>query len=354
MLFTKLFLLVSLLFTCALSSAEESDIDIASPDLRRDPTQSFFEPGVGTHNIVYAANHLPPTLWGAPFETDMIVASDIGTNITRYRNDGQIVWRVITYPATVRAINLHKGNVVAHAGTDKLTIDITTGQIIKTEANQPLYLFNKVSSGVRVSGLDDSGKGTISVNQKKLPYKTQWARDALVLKGKLYVSDTFGQRVAIFDLKTLKLISEKKFYYPNDLFLIKGRVMVVEEHGNRIMDVESNTVFFSCPLWAYTQTKKTIQDIEPQTVKYNSDEKVGRCAREYMGRNTLYSANGAARANKSLIVADTDNHRLIAIKDGEVVSELLNVNNPVRVILTPSVQQLDDILEKNAVTTHTE
>jgi sugar lactone lactonase YvrE len=345
----KNLLLLSLLVTCGLSAAEES-ADIATPEFNRDATQSFFEPRVGTHNIVYAANHLPLVFWGTPFESDLIVASDIGTNITRYSEDGKILWRVVTYPKTVRAIDIRKGRLIAHAERDKLTIDIGSGEILKTEPDQQIYLFDKISSGVRVSGLDATGKGTVFVDQKKLPYKTQWARDALVANGKLYVSDTFGQRVAIFDLKTLKLIDEKRFYYPNDLFLIKGRVMVVEEHGNRIVDVESNNVFFSCPLWAYTQTKKPVEEIEKQTTKYNSNEKVGRCAREFMGQNTLYSANGAISAKKTVIVADTDNHRIIAIKNGEVVSELINTNNPVRVLLTPPLPRVDQALDQNLVT----
>ena len=343
-------LLIVLLMTCKFSAAEESDIDRAVPEFKRDPTQSYYEPTVGTQNVIYSANHLPLVFWGAPFESDIIVASDIGTNITRYSRDGKIVWRIITYPKTVRAINIHGGNVIAYAEYDKLTIDIKSGQILKTVPSQQLYLFNKISSGVHVSGLDESGKGTISINNKKLPYKTQWARDALITKGRLYVSDTFGQRVAIFDLKTLKLISEKRFYYPNDLFLMKGRVMVVEEHGNRIIDVESNAIFFSCPLWAYTQTKKPVEDIEHLTTKYNSQEKVGRCAREFMGQNTLYSANGAIYTKGSLIVADTDNHRIIAIKNGEVISELINTNNPVRILLAPPLQQTDKISNKNTAT----
>lgn len=264
----------------------------------------------------------------------MIVASDIGTNISRYSTNGELTWQIITYPNTVRAIDIAENNVIAYAGDEKLTIELETGKILSTEKTGQLFLFNKKIGSYTLKGLDDSGRGVIYINDKKLPYETKWARDAIINHKKLYVSDTFGYRVAVFDLKTLKFLYKKEFYFPNDLILIKNRVKVVEEHGNRIVDVDSGNIEFSCPLWAYMQTKTSIEKIEPKIVKLNSAEGIGRCAREYMGENTLYSPNGVAYFENELIIADTDNHRIIAVHEGKVVSEILNVNNPVRIILT--------------------
>lgn len=215
-----------------------------------------------------------------------------------------------------------------------LKIDLDTGKILNTKKTGQLFLFNKKIGSYTLRGLDDSGRGVIYINDKKLPYKTKWARDAIINHKKLYVADTFGYRVAVFDLKSLKFLYKKDFYYPNDLVLIKNRVKVVEEHGNRIIDVDSGNIEFSCPLWAYMQNKISIEKIEPEVVKLNSAEGIGRCAREYMGENTLYSPNGAVYFEDELIIADTDNHRIIAIQEGKVVSEILNINNPVRIILT--------------------
>ncbi|WP_236234238.1 hypothetical protein [Pseudomonas tohonis] len=304
-------------------------------EFKRDATQSFYVPGDGTSNIVYAANHIPLVFWGEPFEADIIVASDIGTNISRYSKEGALVWRVVTYPRTVRAIDIQGGYVVAFAQNDKLTIDIASGLVRKEESGQELYLFNKKIKGTQLVGLNDAGVGTIYINGKKLPYQTQWARDAIINRGKLYVSDTFGHRVMIFNLKKLKLLGQKNFYYPNDLLVMNGRVLVVEEHGNRVVDVESGRIEFACPLWVYMQRQKSIMEMEGLVLKYNGPNGEGRCAREFMGQNTLYSANGAVSTANTLIVADTDNHRVIAVKDGAVVTELLNINNPVRVMLVP-------------------
>lgn len=307
------------------------------PNFKRDVTQSFYSPRVGTSNIVYGANHLSRVFWGDAFASDIIVASDVGTNISRYSKWGELSWQVITYPRTVRAVDIEGGDVVAYAGNDRMVIDIANGQIKHVESGHELYLFNKRYKSFQLSGLNEAGVGMVSVNGRRLPYETSWARDAIVERGKLYVSDTFGHRVVIFNSKTLRLIGRRHFYFPNDLFVRNGRVMVVEEHGNRIVDVETGRVEFSCPLWVYTQTQKPIQDVEAMAVKYNGPEGVGRCAREFMGQNTLYSANGAVAAGDTIIIADTDNHRVIGVRGGVVVTELLNVNNPVRVLLVPEV-----------------
>jgi len=271
---------------------------------------------------------------GRPFKKDLIVASDIGTNVSRYSSNGKLLWRATTYPNTVRAIDISENSVIAYAGDEMLKIDLDTGKILNTKKTGQLFLFNKKIGSYTLRGLDDSGRGVIYINDKKLPYKTKWARDAIINHKKLYVADTFGYRVAVFDLKSLKFLYKKDFYYPNDLVLIKNRVKVVEEHGNRIIDVDSGNIEFSCPLWAYMQNKISIEKIEPEVVKLNSAEGIGRCAREYMGENTLYSPNGAVYFEDELIIADTDNHRIIAIQEGKVVSEILNINNPVRIILT--------------------
>ncbi|MGH8380606.1 hypothetical protein [Pseudomonas sp.] len=315
-------------------AAEKSALYVA-PALSRHESQSYYEPGGATHQLVYGANQQPLTFSGSDFPADMIVASDIGTNIARYSASGQKAWMLVTYPDTVRAINLVDGVLTVYAGKQKLTIDPADGRLLEKAPTNAYFLFNKTQNGVAMQGLDQSGRSTVKINGKPLPIKTQWARDALIHNGLLYVSDTFGHRVLVFRLNNLELLYQKNFYYPNDLFIANGRVMVVEEHANRVIAVDSNTVQFSCPLWAYMQTRKKIKDIEDQVVKYNSPNGVSRCAREFMGHNTLYSPNGGAYLKKTFVIADTDNHRIVAVKNGSIISELNGINNPVRIILIP-------------------
>lgn len=318
---------------CTASTDTPSPGNYSAPSYTRDETQSYYEPGISTQHIVYNANHLPLLFSGEHFPADMIVASDVGTHVARYSAAGEKRWILVTYPATIRAINLEKNRLIAFAGAEKLTLDIANGHVLKREPTGSNYLFYKKQGAYTLSGLDEEGKGTVFINKRRLPIKTSWARDALIHHGKLYVSDTHGQRVLIFNAKTLKLLRIRPFYFPNDLLVAKGQVMVVEEHANRIIGVDDHTIPFSCPLWFYTQTAKNVMFIEPQTKKLTSTDGVGRCAREFMGPNTLYSANGAAYRDNTYVIADTDNHRVIAVRDGSVVSELLGVNNPVRVIL---------------------
>ncbi|BBT18338.1 hypothetical protein WP8S17C03_43870 [Metapseudomonas otitidis] len=328
--------LLAILFLISSLARSEPRLTNTPPDYQRDKTQSFYEPGSGTHNVTYAANHLPIKFWGKDLPADLIVASDIGTNISRFSRKGVLSWRVNTYPKTVRSIDIEGDNIVAHADTDKLVINAKTGEIIKTEKNQKIYLFNKISSGLRISGVDDSGKGMIKIGEKILSLTTKWARDAIVTNNRVYISDTFGHRVIILDRKTLKIISTRAAYFPNDLFLIDGNVILVEEHANRLINVDTGEIIFACPIWIYMQNKSPIENIEKNIEKYNSTEKIGRCAREFMGPNTLYSANSAIYTENTIIVADTDNHRIISIIDGNVVTELQNVNNPVRIMAAPN------------------
>ncbi|MCP6699721.1 hypothetical protein [Pseudomonas donghuensis] len=321
------------------ANATEKNASYVAPALSRDESQSFYEPGGDTHQLVYGANQLPLVFSGNDFPADMIVASDVGTNIARYSASGQKTWMLVTYPDTVRAINLNKGVLTAYAGKQKLTIDPADGRVLEKTPTNAIFLFNKIQNGVVLKGLNQSGRGTVTINGNPLPAKTQWARDALIHNDRLYVSDTFGHQVLVFRLKNLELLYKKNFYYPNDLFIANGSVMVVEEHANRVIAVDSGTIQFSCPLGLYMQTRKNIKDAEHQVVKYNSPNGVSRCAREFMGHNTLYSPNGGAYLKKTFVIADTDNHRIVAVKNGSVISELNGINNPVRIILVPSASQ---------------
>lgn len=326
------FIFISLLFSYGQAwSSDEGRF----PEFNRHETQSFFEPGVGTHNIVYQANGLPVISSGVDFPGDIIVSSDVGTNISRYSADGRLEWRIVTYPDTVREITISEGILIAFAGERRLYIDPDSGDVIDSVGTGSAFLFNRMQDGVHISGLNAQGDGAVSINGEPLQVETRYARSALINDGNIYIADTFNHRVVVIDLESLHMVDSRRFYYPNDLYISQGDVKVVEEHANRIVDFYSGEIEFSCPIWAYMQTDIDVQSIEKDVVKYNSYDGVGRCAREFMGVNTLYSPNGAVYHDGHLIVADTDNHRVVSIFEGEVVSELININNPVRIIMVP-------------------
>ncbi|WP_338794126.1 hypothetical protein [Pseudomonas sp. AE27] len=155
---------VSLFLSLNVCAAEP--IKYTAPEYTRHETQSYFVPGEGTKNLVYAANSLPLVFSGEAFPSDMIVASDVGTNISRYRATGELAWRVVTYPATVRAVSVNGNTVYAFAGNTKLSLDADTGNILGKEVIDSAYLFNKVDGQTKLSGLNSSGKGTVHVNGK--------------------------------------------------------------------------------------------------------------------------------------------------------------------------------------------
>lgn len=176
------------------------------------------------------------------------------------------------------------------------------------------------------------------------PHDANNPRGACVADGLLYVADTFGFQVYAVDFSGAKQ-QWVDVFYPNSIEPAgPNRVRIAAEHENRILlwDRMSGpsgpiTVEFSAPVPLFSDPENRCADIMLHQASTASTDptytpRKSLCAREYAGIHTLYSPNSAFKVGDALLITDTDNHRVIRVRDGEVVSEGLGFNNPVTAV----------------------
>lgn len=168
-------------------------------------------------------------------------------------------------------------------------------------------------------------------------------RDACITQaGQLLVADTFGGRALLIDPSSDKLIAVTDEYFPNSVQALQdGWVLVCSEHGNRVIIWNPWTgerrMIFSAPVYPFNDIRlgsQKIRELEVGTGDPNSDVSPARslCAIQNVGFGTLYSPNSARQRDGAILVADTDNHRVIVLLDGRIVTEVRGLNNPVNAV----------------------
>lgn len=182
-------------------------------------------------------------------------------------------------------------------------------------------------------------------------HTADYPRGAYVDTGWLWVADTFGHRVYAVDLASGGIRLTPNFiptYFPNQIEFVPGapdKVLIAEEHGNRILQCTYSStpyaysILASAPVAPYndaTKFKSDILALQSGTADPASayTPKKSKCAVECSGTNTLYSPNSVRRLNSTdLLIADTDNHRVVVMRGGNVVTEVTGFNNPVNAVL---------------------
>jgi hypothetical protein len=169
-------------------------------------------------------------------------------------------------------------------------------------------------------------------------------RGAYYARGCLFVADTFGHRVYAVDTKSGEVIRNLPVYFPNTIEPAGNGVRICAEHENRVyvwqyeMPSPNNlTMEMSAPVSPYKDIQKGVEEIvrlEGGTADKNG---LSKCAIEHVpGGFTLYSPNSATMTSKGLLVADTDNHRVILVRDNKIVTEVTGFNNPVNAVMLES------------------
>ncbi|WP_417423636.1 hypothetical protein [Hoeflea sp.] len=168
-------------------------------------------------------------------------------------------------------------------------------------------------------------------------------RDACMTRaGQLLVADTFGNQVLLIDPARDELISVADEYFPNSVQELQdGWVLVCSEHGNRVIRWNPSTserrMIFSAPIYPFNDIRmgsERIRELEVGTSDPDSDVAPARslCAIQNAGLATLYSPNSARQRDGAILVADTDNHRVIVLRDGSIVTDVTGLNNPVNAV----------------------
>lgn len=317
---------------------------------------SYYSPGSGT---VALSDDKPAavdiSVVGEP--RDMLVAC---SQAKRFYGivGGECVW---TYdvPGWPRAIEVFRGLAFVGVGAAIFVMDPRTGYLHRVmgipNAPAPINGLSIVEDDGTVwvvCCFDGDGPGLVrAYHMVDLtltevfvnPLSTDSPRHATYVLGWLFVCDTFNHEVYGVTLGGAKRDSIA-VYFPNHIQMLDPATgLITAEHENRILRWQyyptvDVSIDVSAPVAPFNDPAKGKADIEAgegATLDPNSplDPKKSLCAVEASGPDTLYSPNSARLYGDDLLVADTDNHRVIVIRDGQIVTEVTGFNDPVTAVL---------------------
>lgn len=315
---------------------------------------SYYAPTIPlTVDISYGAPATPPVYTGEA--RDIIVASDHGRTLYGFK-DGALAWTKSMPNSWPRGVDVFEGLLFYADGSDLVIANPATGFEHKRQAMGGIINGVKITrySGVVYVTLcfDTNAAQNVKVwtwaNFTLAPFFTNPhsaanPRCAYFYAGWLFIADTFGHRVYAVDKASGGMRNSTPVYYPNYIEPIAAdQVLVCAEHENRVFvwdyhPTDSRTMVMSAPVAPFNDLTKTRGDIEAMqsgtavTPGYTPPKSA--CAQEYAGALTLYSPNSATQTPHGLLVADTDNHRVILVRAGAIVASIAGFNNPVTAVM---------------------
>lgn len=314
------------------------------------PALSYYVPGLGTASPE-EGDLGGATLVGAALKSDVIVNGQYSRIIERIDTTGATVWRY-QQPVVASSIDYQNGEVyyttnneihVLNAGDGLLDRRISlpgdTGYILFANVNDDgsfLIGRRRVNGNYSVDQVDAQG-GVIDSWLHGEVYAPRWAD---ISGDRIAIADTFNHRVVIMDRDGGNRI-DVPVYYPNDVRWEGNRVLITEEHGDRVWwyntETSARELVLSGPggrsdltlslselVAVLNAASSRIDPTDPTSKSVSSTE--------YSGATTLYSPNGAVPFEDVYFIADTDNHRVVQVSStGEVISVLSTFNNPTKV-----------------------
>lgn len=302
---------------------------------------SYYSPRQGTHNIAYS-EFQPPTMHGQSFPSSFLVQVQYANTLAYISRDGAVKW---TYPSAGHFVTADETNIFVNGLPDNRYVDVLShaGHLkysmrfhlpvnyLRTEGNRLIVVYD-AEAPVDIFSWDPvAGPGALQFSSVSV----QYARSARLQGNKLAIADTFGFRVLIQDVETSAVEGSYPAWFPNDVAWRGNFVYVVEEHNDRIIAIHSLTgklYVVMAPPTAWRWMPELALGTEPleycgSDIPYPRSLSSDMCS----GMSTLYAPNGFALRKDGMLVADTDNARVVYIKDGQVVSALVGLNNPVQV-----------------------
>ncbi len=134
-------------------------------------------------------------------------------------------------------------------------------------------------------------------------------------------------------------------YFPNKVHFLSGTdLLILGEHSNRlsIWDFKKNTTKFifghdSGNLKTNFHIASWIKAEQSLALHANKSfikTSPSKASLSFSGTKTLYSPNSFVVFNKQIFIADTDNHRIIAINTtGDITTIISGTTNPVSLIV---------------------
>jgi hypothetical protein len=174
------------------------------------------------------------------------------------------------------------------------------------------------------------------------PHVVSYPRGGYFTGAKLVAADTFGPNedglgtVFMTDGATKEAIAN--VYFPNTVYpMPNGNVLICAEHENRVYECDpvtgQKTIHMSCghPVFSRIENPSTyIAEFQGFTGSHKSLRlPKSICSVGNSGWDTLYSPNSARMYGGDLLIADTDNNRVIVNRRGTIVTSITGFNNPV-------------------------
>lgn len=320
---------------------------------------SYYSPAKDGNGVPYGTTSLsygfvPETqiLVGKALPSPVLILNDVAFNYMLVDKNGKNI-------LSKNALNLGKsasidGDYIYIPADNEIRIlDRKTLKQVDEIKLDFIATFANVKSGILITSAGEES-GHIKIfdikNRKDIkeiyidPTASSYPRGADIMGDILTVADTYNHRVYGINIKTNKRIFEFPAYYPNSVHFIGNEtILVSEEHVNRITEYNINSkkykVVLGCPLVFFAPNfynDKTAPPLEERLIPNVKNTILSLpkslCSENYQGIKTLYSPNGARKAFGGYLIADTDNHRVLFIKNGEIESIIYGLNNPVDAI----------------------
>ena len=314
---------------------------------------SYYAPTVPvTVNTTYGTT-------GTPVYTgeqhDIAVASDHGRSLHVFRN-GAVAWSRSMPNSWPRALDVFEGLMFYGDGSQIVVCNPQTGFVHRT---YPMPAIVNAVKATRFGGVvhltvcfDINGANSVRVYRWQDFALTQIFSNSHIAKnprgaysfaGWVFVADTFGHRVYAVDMASGAMRNSTPVYYPNTIEPISSdKVRICAEHENRVFvwdyyPTDTREMELCAPVLPYsdiTVTRDQIIAQEWRTATGDYSPQKSACAMEYAGPVTLYSPNSATMTPHGLLVADTDNHRVILVRNGAIVASISGFNNPTTAVMS--------------------
>jgi hypothetical protein len=315
---------------------------------------SYYAPTIPlTVDISYDVPAVDPAYIGE--QHDILVACDHSRLLYCFR-DGAVAWTKSMPNSWPRGLDAFEGLLFYADGQDIVVANPKTGFEHKRQS------LGAVINGIKVTRYADVTYVTVCFDTNATqnvkvytwaslaltsfftnPHSAAYPRCAFFYAGWLFIADTFGHRVYAADKLSGGMRNSTQVYYPNYIEPIAAdQVRICAEHENRVFvwdysPTDTRTMELCAPVAPYndiTKTRDEIIALESGTgVSPGYTPPKSACAKEYAGSVTLYSQNSATMTPYGLLVADTDNHRVILVRGGVVVAEITGFNNPVTAVM---------------------
>lgn len=315
------------------------------------PMLSYFVPGQGTIDVE-EGDPGQASLSGQALPADIVVNSQLGKLIERLDRNGESVWRY-QQPTQSRSIDYHDGEVFYTTNTEVQVLNGATGVLdrrIQLPSDTGYVLFanvledhsmligrRRVNGNYSVDQVTSTGELIQSWFYAEV-FAPRWADRA---GDRLVVADTFNHQVILLNIATDERV-DIPVYFPNDVRLVEERILITEEHADRVWwyDVQTETreLVISGPgersnLSLSLSEIIALANSPDSRIQPANDRSKSVSAVEYAGPRTLYSPNGAVAVGNAYLIADTDNHRVLHVgANGEVLSIVGTFNNPTKVM----------------------